>query len=97
MDQSNVDRGESRGVRVSTSERGRAHNLEANQLRLAESTVGDEAAEEGLVALGALVEHARVNGGGQQIVCGGDGVDVTRQVQIELRDEKGALLRHTRT
>ena len=37
-----------------------------------------------LVGLGGLVEHARIDGSSEQIVGGGDGVDVSRQMQIEL-------------
>lgn len=33
---------------------------------------------------GGLVEHARLDGGGQQVVGGRDGVDVPREVQVEL-------------
>mmetsp|Transcript_44342 Transcript_44342/g.73591 ORF Transcript_44342/g.73591 Transcript_44342/m.73591 type:complete len:668 (-) Transcript_44342:90-2093(-) len=45
---------------------------------------GHQPPEERLVALGALVEHARVDRGGQQVVRGRDRVDVARQVQVEL-------------
>ena len=31
-----------------------------------------------------LVEHARLDGGRQQVVGRGDGVDIARQVQVEL-------------
>ena len=42
------------------------------------------AASRRTVALRGLVEAARVDGGCQQVVGGGDGVDVARHVQVEL-------------
>ena len=46
--------------------------------------LGHQPPIEGLVGLRSLVEHARLDGGGQEVVGGGDGVDVARQVQVEL-------------
>ena len=45
---------------------------------------GTEAIEQRLILLLRFVEHARVDRRGQQIVGGGDGVDVARQVEVEL-------------
>ena len=36
-----------------------------------------------------LVQHTGVDGGGHQVVGGGDGVDVPGQVEVELREEGG--------
>jgi hypothetical protein len=40
--------------------------------------------EQLLIVLVGFVEHARVDRGGQQVVGGGDGVDVAGQVQVEV-------------
>ena len=45
---------------------------------------GAEAAEEGLVALLRLVHHAGVDLRGDEVVGGGDGVDVAGEVEIEV-------------
>ena len=45
---------------------------------------GTQATEQCLIRLRAFVEHARVNGGREQVVGDGDGVQVARQVQVEL-------------
>ena len=46
--------------------------------------LGHQPPIEGLVGLRSLVEHARLDGRGQEVVGGGDCVDVARQVQVEL-------------
>ena len=43
-----------------------------------------KAAEEGLVALAGFMVHAGVDGGSQQVIGRGDGVDIARQVQVEV-------------
>mmetsp|Transcript_10810 Transcript_10810/g.32814 ORF Transcript_10810/g.32814 Transcript_10810/m.32814 type:complete len:491 (-) Transcript_10810:74-1546(-) len=69
---------------------GDAELLEAADLGRAEALHavllggGYEALEELLVRLGALVEHARVDGGGAEVVRGGDGVDVASEVEVEV-------------
>lgn len=47
--------------------------------------------EQRIVRLGPLVEHADVDGGGEEVVGGRDGVDVTGQVKVHLlhRDDLG--------
>ena len=40
-------------------------------------------------ALGGLVEDAHVDGGGQQVGGGGDGVNVAGEVQVELGRRRG--------
>mmetsp|Transcript_25213 Transcript_25213/g.62246 ORF Transcript_25213/g.62246 Transcript_25213/m.62246 type:complete len:499 (-) Transcript_25213:39-1535(-) len=52
------------------------------ELALALLVLGAQAVEQRVVLLGRLVEHARVNGGGEQVVGHADGVDVAGEVQV---------------
>mmetsp|Transcript_14930 Transcript_14930/g.38363 ORF Transcript_14930/g.38363 Transcript_14930/m.38363 type:complete len:613 (+) Transcript_14930:23-1861(+) len=54
------------------------------KLLLALLVGGAQAAEERRVRLAVLMEHAGVDGRGEQVVGGGDGMDVAREVQVHL-------------
>ena len=60
--------------------------LEHRQSELAAAVLGRraEAAEEGLIALAGFVVHAGVDGRGQQVIGRCDGMNITRQVQVEI-------------
>ena len=47
-------------------------------------SAGQKALNELLVVLGGFVEDPRVDGGGQEVVGGRDGVDVAGQVEVEV-------------
>src|SRR3990170_1185699 len=46
--------------------------------------VSDKPPTTALVALAGFVDHARVDGGGQQVVGSRDGVNVTGEVEVEI-------------
>lgn len=58
------------------------HNL--LKLALALLVLGDETVKERTVLLGGLVEHAGIESSGEEVVGGGNGVDITSQVHVEL-------------
>eukprot|EP00042_Codosiga_hollandica_P053830 m.715111 g.715111 ORF g.715111 m.715111 type:complete len:501 (-) comp58785_c0_seq2:2202-3704(-) len=58
--------------------------LEALDLCNSELVVRDQAPKQGLVGLGALVEHACINGSCKKIVGSSDGMNIACQMQIEL-------------
>ena len=62
----------------------REQNLEALDLRRAKRVVSHKTLVERLVRLRGLVEHARIDGGSQQVVGGADGMDIAREVEVEL-------------
>ena len=59
----------------------------------------DESVEESLIALRRLVKDSGIDGGGEEIVGGGDGVNVARQMQVKLvhRDNLVTYIKLSRT
>ncbi len=45
---------------------------------------GTQAVKQSFITLAAFVEHTRVNSGCQQIISGGDGVDIAGHVQVHV-------------
>ncbi len=62
----------------------RRRSITGENLRLPSFDGGHEPVEQLLVGCAALVEHARIDGRGEKIIGGDDGVDIAGQMEIEL-------------